>query len=89
MEAAATTAHRVGNGAANEQAPRNPRGRNISLLGRRQAGGQVTLPVFKESLPDVSAPDRVIVLTAHKLNIKAGVEMRGRGPFQWRRRRAI
>ena len=40
------------------------------------AGGVSPLCLQGES--DVGVHDRVIVLTAHKLNIKADVEMRGR-----------
>ena len=40
------------------------------------AGPRLSLRLQGES--DVGVHDRVIVLTAHKLNMKADVEMRGR-----------
>ena len=40
--------------------------------------GALRLSLRLQGESDVGVHDRVIVLTAHKLNIKADVEMRGR-----------
>ena len=51
-------------------------------ISSREGGGQRGAPLLAtlglQGESDVGVHDRVIVLTAHKLNIKADVEMRGR-----------
>ena len=53
-------------------------------ISSRREGGQLgrgalsRLSLSLQGESDVGVHDRVIVLTAHKLNIKADVEMRGR-----------
>ena len=51
-------------------------------ISSRREGGQLgrrsLAPLCLQGESDVGVHDRVIVLTAHKLNIKADVEMRGR-----------
>ena len=50
-------------------------------ISSRREGGQLgrrSPPLCLQGESDVGVHDRVIVLTAHKLNIKADVEMRGR-----------
>ena len=55
-------------------------------ISSKEGGGQRGAPLGLQGESDVGVHDRVIVLTAHKLNMKADVEMRGRAEERRRRR---
>ena len=62
--------------------------RAVQHISSREGGGQrgapLLTPLGLQGESDVGVHDRVIVLTAHKLNMKADVEMRGRAEWQKR-----